>query len=100
MGRNNDPLPQLYYNATTDTATGHVYLKVVNIGSTSQTLTVNVAGAKVGGKATVTTLKAASPTETNTIDNPRNIVPVKSTLKVSKSFKLPMAPYSIVVVAM
>ena len=100
MGRNGDPLPQIYYNATTDTSTGHIYLKVVNIGSSSQTLTVNVEGAKVGGKATVVTLKSASPDDTNTIDNPRNIVPKTSTMKVAKNFKLPLAPYSIVVVTL
>jgi len=99
MGRG-DPVPQFYYNTTRDSATGKLYLKVVNIGSTTQNVTIAVEGAKPKGKATVVTLKSASPQDTNSINDPNKIVPVTSTLKVSSKFRLPLAPYSITVVAM
>ena len=99
MGRG-DPVPQLYYNTTIDSRTGQLYLKVVNIGATAQQVTVAVEGAKPKGKAEVITLKAARPEDTNSIDNPNNITPQKSTLKVSGNFRLPLAPYSITVVKM
>ena len=98
MGR--EPVPQLYYNTTVDTQTGKLYLKLVNIGASSQTVTVEIQGAKVKGKAVVTTLKPAKPEDTNSIDNPNNITPSKSSLRVSNNFKITLAPYSISVVAM
>ena len=98
MGR--EPVPQLYYNTTVDTQTGKLYLKLVNIGASSQTVTVETQGAKVKGKAVVTTLKSAKPEDTNSIDAPNNITPSKSSLRVSNNFKITLAPYSISVVAM
>ena len=98
MGR--EPVPQLYYNTTVDSQTGKLYLKLVNIGASSQTVNVVTTGAKVKGKAVVTTLKSARPEDTNSIDNPNNIVPAKSSLKVSNNFKIALAPYSISVVVM
>ena len=79
--------------------TGKLYLKLVNIGASSQTVTIETQGANVKGKAIVTTLKSAKPEDTNSIDNPNNITPSKSSLKVSNNFKITLAPYSISVVA-
>ena len=42
-------------------------------------------------------LKAPRPDDTNTIDNPRNIVPQESVQKVGKRFPITLAPYSITV---
>ena len=99
MGRG-EPVPQLYYNTTMDSNTGKLYLKVVNIGATTQQVTITVNGAKPKGKAEVITLKAAHPEDTNSITNPNNIIPKTSSLKVSSNFKLSLAPYSISVVKM
>ena len=99
MGRG-EPVPQLYYNTTVDSRTGQLYLKVVNIGATAQQVTITVQGAKPKGKAEVITLKSARPEDTNSIDNPNNIIPQKSSMKVSGNFRLPLSPYSITVVKM
>ena len=93
-------LPQLYYSATTDTQSGRTYLKVVNGGKTPQTLTVTVAGGKVAGKGTLTTLKAAKPEDTNTLDHPKHIVPVTKKQKTGKTFKVVLAPLSVNVIKM
>ena len=93
-------LPQLYYSATTDTQSGHTYLKVVNGGKTAQTLTVTVSGGKVAGKGTITTLKAAKPEDTNSIDNPKHVVPVTAKQKTGKTFKVVLAPLSVNVIKM
>ena len=99
MGRG-EPVPQLYYNTTVDSRTGQLFLKVVNIGATAQQVTITVQGAKPKGKAEVITLKSARPEDTNSIDNPNNIIPQKSSMKVSGNFRLPLSPYSITVVKM
>ena len=89
-------LPQLYYSATTE----HTYLKVVNGGKTAQTLTVTISGGKVAGKGTITTLKAAKPEDTNSIDNPKHVVPVTAKQKTGKTFKVVLAPLSVNVIKM
>lgn len=100
MDDGKDKLPQLYYSATTDTHTGMVYLKIVNGGSTPQTLQVNVKGGKVKTKALKVVLTASRPEDTNTLEQPRHIVPVTSKMKAGSEFTLSLAPYSITVVTM
>lgn len=93
-------LPQLYFSATTSTATGRTFLKIVNGGATRQTLTVNVMGGKPAAKGTLTVLKADAPTETNTIADPVHIVPATTKLKAGKNFKVTLDPYSVNVINM
>jgi alpha-N-arabinofuranosidase len=89
-------VPKLYYVANKDTKTGAVYLKVVNVEKEPQKVSVSLEGkAKVQSKALKVELKGDSPTATNSIDNPVNIVPVKSEVKVSKDFSYTFPPYSI-----
>ena len=95
-----DKLPQLYYSATTDTHTGKVYLKIVNGGSKLQTLQVNVKGGKVSGKVLKTVLASAHPEDTNTLSQPRRVVPVTSKQHAGSKFSLSLAPFSITVVAL
>lgn len=95
-----DHLPQLYYCATTDIHKGKVYLKIVNGGGTKQNIEVNVKGGKVKGMATKTVLTSVKPEDTNSISQPRNIVPVTSKQKTGSEFSLQLPPYSITVVAM
>ncbi|MGI6222025.1 MAG: alpha-L-arabinofuranosidase C-terminal domain-containing protein [Prevotella sp.] len=88
-------LPQLYYSATTDTSNGKTYLKVVNGGSTAQAVRVVVDGKKLKSRGQLIVLSSAKPTDTNTIDSPRNIVPVTKKQKVGNDFTITFAPYSI-----
>ena len=94
----NDEANAVFYTATTDVKTGKTYLKLVNAVGNAQKLNVKLAGAKkVKSKAKKIELKAARPEDTNSIDNPRNIVPQESTQKVGKQFAMTLAPYSITV---
>jgi len=94
----NDEANAVFYTATTDAKTGKTYLKLVNAVGNAQKLTVKLNGAKkVKSKAKKIELKSARPEDTNSIDNPRNIVPQESTQKVGKRFPISLAPYSITV---
>ena len=94
----NDEANAVFYTATKDAKTGTTYLKLVNAVGDAQRLTIKLDGArKVKSKAKKIELKSARPEDTNSIDNPRNIVPQESTQKVGKQFPITLAPYSITV---
>ena len=94
----NDEADAVFYTATTDAATGKIFLKLTNAVGDAQKLTIALDGAKkVKSKARKIELKAPRPDDTNTIDNPRNIVPQESVQKVGKRFPITLAPYSITV---
>ena len=91
-------VPELYYVATKDSKTGVVNLKVVNAVGKAQTLDINIEGAdKVVSKALKVQLSSAKPEDTNSIDDPTKIIPVKSSAKVGKQFTQVFAPYSVTV---
>ena len=94
----NDEADAVFYTATTDAATGKIFLKLTNAVGDAQKLTIALDGAKkVKSKARKIELKAPRPDDTNSIDNPRNIVPQESVQKVGKRFPITLAPYSITV---
>jgi alpha-N-arabinofuranosidase len=90
-------IPALFYVTTRDTQTGKVYLKVVNTLSSPQEIAVEIKGAsKISSKGTWVVLKAEHPEDTNTITEPRKIVPVITEVKgLGKSFKRTFPPLSI-----
>lgn len=94
----NDEANAVFYTATTDTKTGQTFLKLVNAVGDTQKLTIKLEGAKkVKSKAKKIELKSARPEDTNSIDNPRNIVPQESTQKAGKQFAITLDPYSVTV---
>jgi alpha-N-arabinofuranosidase len=91
-------LPQrFFYSATTDSAKGKIYLKLVNGNSEPQSVTIRIEGGKtVKTEGIVETLGGANPAETNTITEPRKIIPVKSALRnIKSSFDHTVPAYSI-----
>ena len=97
----NDEANAVFYTATSDAKTGKTYLKLVNAVGNNQKLTIKLDGAKkMKSKAKKIELKSARPEDTNSIDNPRNIVPQESTQKVGKQFPITLAPYSITVLVL
>ena len=82
-----------------DSASGTIYLKVVNAADEVQPVSVLVKGGRgvdSTGKAIV--LTSDSPQDTNTLSDPRKIVPV--TTKVSglgRSFEYRFKPHSVTV---
>ena len=94
----NDEANAVFYTATKDAKTGKTYLKLVNAVGDAQKLSIKLEGAvKVKAKAKKIELKSARPEDTNSIDNPRNIIPQESTQKVGRQFPITLAPYSITV---
>ena len=92
-------VPTIFYSATMNDATGIIYLKVVNTIGKKQSIKINIDGAvKVLPEATTVTIKGDKPDDTNTINDPQNIVPVTSTVKgVKNSFSQSFAPYSVTI---
>jgi alpha-N-arabinofuranosidase len=69
-------MQSLSYTVTKDTKKGIIYLKMVNIMSSPQTVQINVDGTK-GLNATGTAITlSGKPEDTNTITEPEKIIPV------------------------
>jgi alpha-N-arabinofuranosidase len=92
-------VPTIFYNATRDTKSGAIFLKVVNTGGDAQKVQIEITGApkiKSDGEAIV--LSAPNPENTNTITDPKHIVPVTSKVNgIGGSFTREFPPYSITV---
>jgi alpha-N-arabinofuranosidase len=91
------PIPSLFYVATRDTKKGMLYIKIVNAGSKAQEVTLDMKGlAGVDSKATLITLKASKPEDTNTITEPEKIVPVSQPVTdMSANYKHTFDAYSV-----
>jgi alpha-L-arabinofuranosidase len=89
----------LPYSVTRQTKTGKIYLKVVNPGSSAQSVKIVLGGlTKIQEEGQVITLSAGSPEDTNSITEPTKIVPVSSPLKnVASTFSYTFPAYSITV---
>jgi len=89
----------LPYSVTHRTATGKVFVKVVNPGAEARTVTLafkGVAGLAAEGRSI--TLRADAPEATNTLAEPDKIVPVEAPLRgVVASFDHTFPPWSITV---
>ena len=82
-----------------------IYLKLVNPTDATVPAQINLQGiqpgAVVSSAASLRTLQAATPSATNSIGMPRNIVPVSSSIQgVSSSFPYPAPPYSVTVMTL
>jgi alpha-N-arabinofuranosidase len=89
----------LPYCISRQTKTAKVFLKVVNPGAAAQTVNIHLKGvANVQGEGKVVTLRANSPTDTNSITEPTKIVPVTEVLKgVGPTFRYTFPGWSITV---
>ncbi len=88
---------RLFYSVTRDAAKGMVYLKLVNASSVAQPLKIKLDGvASVHGSAKLVSLSAATTAATNSITDPKRVVPVEGTVQgVAKEFERTLSPYSI-----
>ncbi len=92
-------VPTLFYDATRDSASGKIYLKVVNRLGTAQTVRITISGvAAVQGQGLATVLKADRPEATNSLSEPAKIVPVTEEAKgLGTDFTRTFPAYSITV---
>jgi alpha-N-arabinofuranosidase len=91
---------RFFYSVTHDPGKGKVYLKLVNASSTEQPVQIELAGASsIRNTATLVSLTGTNDAETNTISDPKRIVPVKSTIEHSAAtFAHTVPPYSVQVI--
>jgi alpha-N-arabinofuranosidase len=92
-------VPTLFFDATRDSANGTIYLKVVNRQSTPQSVKITISGAAaVEPEGTATILKANSPDDTNSVQEPTRIVPVTEKADgLGTDFTREFPPYSITI---
>jgi len=92
-------VPSLFFDATRDSASGTIYLKVVNRLATPQPVTVDISGVtSVAAKGVATVLKADKLDDTNSIKEPMKIVPVTEKAKgLGANFTRIFPPYSITI---
>jgi alpha-L-arabinofuranosidase len=88
---------RVYTSVTGDEAHRKLYIKVVNATSDAQPLSIHIEGAtQLGPHAKLTTLSGKTPNATNSIMNPRLVVPVEQQIAIAgPSFPIRIAPYSI-----
>ena len=84
--------------ATRDNKTGEIILKLVNPQTNAVSLNIEIKGVtSLGSDGSAITL-AGNPEDTNSISDPKKIVPMTTTLRRLKpSFVYEMRPHSIVV---
>ena len=92
-------LPSVFFDATRDSKTGTLYLKIVNIQATAQPVEIKLAGvSRVAAKGEAIVLSSASEDDTNTLNDPQKVIPHTAPVQgVSKDFTQTLAPYSITI---
>jgi alpha-N-arabinofuranosidase len=92
-------VPMLFFDATRDSQTGTIYLKVVNRAGAPQPVRVEITGlGAIETKGQAITLSASSPDDTNSIAEPAKIVPITTNVEgLGANFTRTFPPYSITV---
>ena len=92
-------VPALFFDATRDSQSGTIYLKVVNRLGTPQPVKIDISGiSSVETKGEALVMKASSPSDTNSLKEPTKIVPVTEKAKgLGKEFTREFPPYSITI---
>lgn len=73
----------LYASAVYDKVTKQYIVKIVNTGDNAQQISLNFKGAKKLGEGIVTTLHADDMKATNSLDNPKSVVPQQSSMQAN-----------------
>ena len=81
-----------------DSKTGDIILKMVNFGSESKPMKINLKGfGSIASKAEQNVLTGDAEAE-NTLENPQAVVPVKSIVKIKKAFDYSAPAMSLTVI--
>jgi alpha-L-arabinofuranosidase len=77
---------RIAYSVTDQKSTGKVFLKIVNGVPTAQEQEIELKGVgSVTGPAKLTRLHPLSPVDTNSITDPKHVVPVETTILVTET---------------
>jgi alpha-N-arabinofuranosidase len=90
-------VPSLFFDATRASASGTIYLKVVNRAATPQPVKIEISGVTgIESKGSTIVLKANRPDDTNSIQEPKKIVPLfQKTRGLGTNFTRTFPPCSI-----
>ena len=90
---------EVFFCATRDSKSGVIYLKVVNTSGSARPIKIQIEGApKIEAEGEAVVLAASSPNDTNSLDQPQNIVPRTEKVDgLSAEFAREFPPYSITV---
>jgi alpha-L-arabinofuranosidase len=89
----------LFYSATRETGSGRIIVKIVNRADAPQDVKIEISGvSSIAGKGTATVLKADNRNATNSLDDPKNVVPATETVDgLGTSFTRTFPPCSITI---
>ena len=88
----------LDYSVTRDTHNGALYIKVANVTGTPRSLQINIDGVKRIAKTGTRVILSAALTDSNSINNPVQVVPlIESINGLGRNFTQTFPPYSITV---
>jgi alpha-N-arabinofuranosidase len=89
----------LFYSAMRDSRSGKIIVKIVNRADAAQTVKIEISGVQsVAAKGTATVLKADNRDATNSLDQPKKVVPVtEKTSGLGASFTRTFPPCSITI---
>jgi len=89
--------PRVFTSVTRNEEQHKLYVKIVNATSETQPISIAIEGAgKIAPQATLITLSARTPNATNSITDPRAIVPVERKIAIAgPKFEQSLSPYSI-----
>jgi alpha-N-arabinofuranosidase len=92
-------LPTVYFDVTRDSVSGKIFLKIVNRAAVPQPLKIEISGvASVAEKGEAIVLKANNPDDTNSLQEPKKIIPVTEKVKgLGKEFTREFPAYSITI---
>ncbi len=92
-------VPTLFFDATRDSGTGAIYLKLVNSAGTIQPVRVEINGLKnIEAKGEAVVMSANAPEDTNSITEPAKIVPVSTKVDgLCADFTRDLPAYSITI---
>jgi alpha-N-arabinofuranosidase len=92
-------LPLIFSNATRDSTTGIIYVKIVNRSGNAAPVHIALSGlTSVSSSGKTITISSASPEDTNSITDPNKIVPVTADVTgLSADFTRTFPPYSVTV---
>ncbi len=90
---------EVFFNATRDSKSGTIYLKVVNTAGTAQRIHVRISGARsIGARGEAVVLSGNTLEDTNTINEPDKIVPRTELVSgLGASFSREFPAYSVTV---
>jgi alpha-N-arabinofuranosidase len=87
----------MYSSVTRDSKTGVIYIKFVNTGTEEVALTITLDGTEEVAPNAVIEILEGGPEDTNSIDEPKKVIPQTRTLeKIKPTLKCEIPPYSIV----